>query len=116
MHSEKTERQREREREREKERERLFCFHLSRLQRNKWIGLCKVCHPNDAYLWQVILLGKEFVLLCKMIGKQQKMSSCRSAYQLYHIFLAFLAGIQKILRQRMVMNLKIGLLKSKKRF
>ena len=38
-------------------------------------------HPNDAYLGQVILLGKEFVLLCKMIGKQQKMSSRRSAYK-----------------------------------
>ena len=30
-----------------------------------------------------------------MIGKQQKMSSCRSAYKVYHIFLAFLACIQK---------------------
>ena len=52
-------------------------------------------HPNDAYLCQVILLGKEFVLLCKMIGKQQKMSSRRSANKVYHIFLALLAGIKK---------------------
>ena len=74
-------RETERQRDRERQRQRLFCFPLSRLQRNKWIGLCKVCHPNDAYLWQVILLGKEFVLLCKMIGKQQKMSSRRSAYK-----------------------------------
>ena len=73
-------------------------------------------HPNDAYLRKFILLGKEFVLLCKMIGKQQKMLSCRSANKVYHIFLAFLAGIQKILRQKMVLNLKIGLLKRKKRF
>ena len=73
-------------------------------------------HPNDAYLRKFILLGKEFALLCEMIGKQQKMSSCRSANKVYHIFPAFLAGIQKILRQKMVLNLKIGLLKSKKRF
>ena len=73
-------------------------------------------HPNDAYLRKFILLGKEFALLCKMIGKQQKMSSRRSANKVYHIFPAFLAGIQKILRQKMVLNLKIALLKSKKRF
>ena len=73
-------------------------------------------HPKDAYLRKFILLGKEFVLLCKMIGKQQKMSSCRSGNKVYHIFLAFLAGTKKILRQKMVLNLKIGLVKSKKQF
>ena len=52
-------------------------------------------HPNDAYLRKFILLGKEFALLCKVIEKQQKMSSRRSANKVYHKFLAFLAGIQK---------------------
>ena len=46
-------------------------------------------HPNNAYLRKFILLGKEFVLLCKMIGKQQKMSSRRSANKMYHISCSF---------------------------
>ena len=75
--------------------ERLFCFPLSRLQRNKWIGLCMVRHPLDAYLRKFILIGKEFVLLCKMIEKQQEISSCRSTNKVCHIFLALVAGIQK---------------------
>ena len=49
-----------------------------------------------------------------MIEKQQETSSCRGANKVHHIFLALLAGIQNILRQRMVLNSKIGLVKSKK--
>ena len=45
-------------------------------------------HPLDAY-------GKEFVLLCKMIGKQQEIPSCRSANKVYHIFLAFFSWYSK---------------------
>ena len=75
-----------------------------------------MCHPVDAYLLKFILLCKEFVLPCKMIEKQHEISGCRSANKVYHIFLALLAGIQKILRQRMVLNPKIGLLRVKKDF
>ena len=46
-----------------------------------------VRHPLDAYLRKFILIGKEFVLLCKMIEKQQEISSCRSINKVCHIFL-----------------------------
>ena len=39
-----------------------------------------------------------------------------SAYKVYHIFPAFLTGIQKAQRQRMILNPKAELLNSKKRF
>ena len=54
-----------------------------------------VRHPLDAYLRKFILIGKEFVLLCKMIEKQQEISSCRSTNKVCHVFLALVAGIQK---------------------
>ena len=70
-----------------------------------------VRHPLDAYLQKFILLGKEFVLLCKMIEKQQEISSCRSTNKVS----CYCSWYPKILRQRMVLTPKIGLLKSKKR-
>ena len=54
-----------------------------------------VRHPLDAYLRKFILLGKEFVLLCKKIEKQQEISTCRSTNKVCQIFLALVAGIQK---------------------
>ena len=65
---------------------------------------------------KITLLFKECVLLYKLIEKQQGISSRMSAYKVYHIFPAFLAGIQKTQRQRMILNPKAELLNSKKRF
>ena len=48
--------------------------------------------------------------------KQQGISSRMSAYKVYHIFPAFLTGIQKAQRQRMILNPKAELLNGKKRF
>ena len=45
-------------------------------------------HPLDDYLRKFIRLGKEFVLLCKMIEKLREISGRRSAYKVHHIFTA----------------------------